>query len=152
MRLTLVRHGEAAPAINANDSKRPLTQRGQQQAQQSADYIRDLGCVPDVLVVSPLLRAQQTMAYAQAYFPDVPVLVCDRIKPDDAASAAVEWLAQLPFENIVVFCHMNVVAHMEELLTTENFHPFALAEVRVYEQSVIATGLSTCRQSFIPSV
>ncbi len=33
MQLTLVRHGEAAPAIMGNDHQRPLTERGHIQAQ-----------------------------------------------------------------------------------------------------------------------
>ena len=46
---------------------------------------------------------------------------------------------------------MNVVAHMAEILTTESFHPYALAEARIYEQAVIAAGLSTQLESFIPN-
>ncbi len=38
---------------------------------------------------------------------------------------------------------MNVVGHIAELLTHENFNPFALAEARIYDQAVIANGLST---------
>ncbi len=40
MQLTLVRHGEAAPPINGVDSKRPLTERGHKQAQQTADFFK----------------------------------------------------------------------------------------------------------------
>ena len=149
MQLTLVRHGEAAPPIDGIDSKRPLTERGRQQAQETADYLQ-AQVQPDVFVVSTLLRAQQTLSYIQQYFKDVPVLICDKIKPDDDAKAAIEWLSQLPFANIVVVCHMNVVAHIAEQLTHENFHPYALAEARTYEQSVIAQGLSTQKQAFIP--
>ncbi len=149
MQLTLVRHGEAAPPIDGIDSKRPLTERGRQQAQETADYLQ-AQVQPDVFVVSTLLRAQQTLSYIQQYFKDVPVLICDKIKPDDDAKAAIEWLSQLPFANIVVVCHMNVVAHIAEQLTHENFHPYALAEARTYEQTVIAQGLSTQKQAFIP--
>ena len=149
MQLTLVRHGEAAPPIDGIDSKRPLTERGRQQAQETADYLQTQ-VQPDVFVVSTLLRAQQTLSYIQQYFKDVPVLICDKIKPDDDAKAAIEWLSQLPFANIVVVCHMNVVAHIAEQLTHENFHPYALAEARTYEQTVIAQGLSTQKQAFIP--
>ena len=106
---------------------------------------------PDVFVVSPLLRAQETLAHLQHYFNDVPVMLCDKIKPEDDAKLAVEWLAQLPYESIVVVCHMNVVAHISSLLTAEAFHPYALAEARIYEQAVIATGLSTQLKSFIPN-
>lgn len=151
MQLTLVRHGEAAPPINGVDSKRPLTERGHLQAQQTAEFVKN-NVQPDVFVVSTLLRAQETLAYIQKYFPDVPVLICDKIKPEDDAKLAIEWLSQLPFESIVVVCHMNVVAHIAEQLTHEHFHPFALAEARLYEQSVIAHGLSTQTKAFIPTV
>lgn len=163
MQLTLVRHGEAAPALNGQDEKRPLTARGHAQAQETAEYLnsyflnpKNQGNLhsdhqPDIFVVSPLLRAQETLAHIQAYFPHVATLICDNIKPDDNAKDAIEWLSQLPFENIVVVCHMNVVAHMAEQLTHEYFHPFHLAEARIYQQTVIANGLSTQIQSFIPN-
>ena len=150
MQLTLVRHGEASPAVNGNDDKRPLTRRGHKQAQQTAEYLKDM-IKPDVFVVSPLLRAQETLAHLQHYFHDVPVLVCNKIKPEDDAKSAVEWLSQLPYESVVVVCHMNVVAHISSLLTSESFHPYALAEARIYEQAVIAAGLSTQLKSFIPN-
>ena len=102
--------------------------------------------------MSPLLRAQETLGHIQAYFPEVPVLLCDKIKPDDDAEDAIDWLSQLPFESVVVVCHMNVVGHIAEQLTHENFNPFALAEARIYRQSVIANGLSTQEHSFIPTL
>ena len=155
MQLTLVRHGEAAIAINGNDDKRPLTERGHQQAGQTAAFLNGAflkqGVSPDLFVVSPLLRAQETLAHIEAHFAKVPVLMCDKIKPEDDAKSAIDWLSQLPFNHIVVVCHMNVVAHMAEILTTESFHPYALAEARIYEQAVIAAGLSTQLESFIPN-
>ncbi|APX62487.1 MULTISPECIES: phosphoglycerate mutase family protein [Acinetobacter] len=151
MQLTLVRHGEAAPPVNGNDTKRPLTERGHLQAEQTAQYLKDI-VKPEVFVVSPLLRAQETLAHLQAFYKDVPVVICNAIKPDDDAKVAVEWLSQLPYESIVVVCHMNVVAHIASILTAESFHPFHLSEARIYDQAVIAAGLSTQLKSFIPTV
>lgn len=151
MQLTLVRHGEAAPPIMGNDIKRPLTERGIAQAEQTAQYLKDL-IHPEVFVVSPLLRAQQTLSYLQKYFPNVPVVVCNAIKPEDDAKIAVEWLSHLPYESIVVVCHMNVVAHIASLLVSEFLNPYSLAEARIYDQAVIAPGLSTQIKSFIPSI
>ncbi|MDY6523811.1 phosphoglycerate mutase family protein [Acinetobacter faecalis] len=150
MQLTLVRHGEAAPAIMGNDNKRPLTARGHNQAKETADFLKDV-IKPEVFVVSPLLRAQETLAYLQAYFKDVPVVICNTIKPEDDAKVAVEWLSQLPYESIAVVCHMNVVAHISSILTSESFHPYQLAEARIYDQLVIADGLSTLNKAFIPN-
>ena len=151
MQLTLVRHGEAAPPVNGNDTNRPLTERGHLQAEQTAQYLKDI-VKPEVFVVSPLLRAQETLAHLQAFYKDVPVVICNTIKPDDDAKVAVEWLSQLPYESIVVVCHMNVVAHIASILTEESFHPFHLSEARIYDQAVIAAGLSTQLKSFIPTV
>ncbi|NHB57087.1 phosphohistidine phosphatase SixA [Acinetobacter sp. 194] len=150
MQLTLVRHGEASPAYDGNDSKRQLTVRGHQQAEQTAAYLKEQ-VQPDIFIVSPLVRAQETLAHIQRHFPNVTTLICDKIKPDDDAKDAIEWLSQLPFENIVVVCHMNVVAHIAEQLTHEHFHAFSLAEARIYEQSVIANGLSTQQKAFVPT-
>ena len=150
MQLTLIRHGEAAPAVMGNDHQRPLTERGHIQAQETADFLKNI-IQPDVFVVSPLLRAKETLAHLQQYFKDVPVVVCNAIKPEDDAKVAVEWLSQLPYESIAVVCHMNVVAYMSEILTSESFNPYQLAEARIYEQAVIAAGLSTQIKSFIPN-
>ena len=151
MQLTLIRHGEAAPAVMGNDHQRPLTERGHIQAQETADYLKNI-IQPDVFVVSPLLRAQETLAHIKAHFEGVPVLICDKIKPDDDAKDAIEWLSKLSYESIAVVCHMNVVGHIAEQLTHENFNPFALAEARIYDQTVIANGLSTQKKSFTPTI
>ena len=151
MQLTLVRHGEAAPPVHGNDMLRPLTERGKQQAAETAEYLKHK-VQPDVFVVSPLLRAQETLSYLQTYFKDIPVVVCNAIKPEDNAKVAVEWLSQLPYESIVVVCHMNIVAHISEILTQESFHPYSLAEARIFDQAVIAHGLSTQINSYIPKI
>ena len=151
MKLTLVRHGEAAPAINGNDIQRPLTPHGHKQAEQMATFLKD-NVQPEIFVVSPLLRAQETLHHIQTYFQGVPVLICDKIKPEDQAKDAIEWLSKLPYESVVVVCHMNVVAHIAEQLTHESFFPFALAEARIYEQTVIANGLSTQVHQFVPTI
>lgn len=154
MLLTLVRHGEASlPAYQyGTDEKRPLTSQGHAQAEKTAQFLKNERINPQVFVVSPLLRAQETLVHLQHVYPNVPVLICPQIKPDDDAEQAVEWLSKLPYENIVVVCHMNVIAYIEEILIGENFNPFSLAEARIYEQAVIAHGLSTCHKKFVPSL
>ena len=53
MQLTLVRHGEASPAINGNDTQRPLTVRGHQQAEQTGHFLKDV-IQHEIIIVSPL--------------------------------------------------------------------------------------------------
>ena len=78
MQLTLIRHGEAMPPVMGNDIKRPLTERGHLQAAQTARYLKDM-IQPDVFVVSPLLRAQETLSHLRLYFPNIPVVICNAI-------------------------------------------------------------------------
>jgi phosphohistidine phosphatase len=148
MQLILVRHGEAAPALS-DDFSRPLTPLGQQQAKSVAQQLL-AQYSPDLLVVSPLLRAQQTLKAFTTVLPDVGVLQFDGIKPDDQAKPALEWLSNQPYQCIVVVCHMNIVAYMAGLLLGDHPEAFHLAEARVFEQVVIASGFSTEIARYLP--
>lgn len=154
MRIILVRHGEADPDRSGIDSARQLTDLGHQQAAQTAQFIL-AHCRPDLLIVSPYIRAQQTAAYLQRSFAeqfgDLPTQVFDGITPDDDAAPAVQWLSQLSAECIVVVCHMNVIAYMAALLTEDAPENFALAEARIYEQPTIMLGLSNEITRFVPT-
>ena len=49
MQLVLIRHGEAAHPLQVTDSKRPLTERGHTQAEETGKYLKDL-IQPEVLL------------------------------------------------------------------------------------------------------
>lgn len=148
MQLVLVRHGEAVPAVS-DDFSRPLTDLGKKQAQSTAQQVLQ-HYQPDLFVVSPLLRAQQTLKAFLQLAPHVPVLQFDGIKPDDHAKPAIEWLANQPSQCIVVVCHMNVIAYMAGLLTGDHPEPFHLAEARAFEQEFVLAGLSTEKARYLP--
>ena len=148
MQLILIRHGQAE-AMKTNDESRELTALGQHQAAWTAQQVM-AAYQPDLFVVSPLIRAQQTRQAFNAYCPDVPVLVFDGIKPDDEAKPAIDWLGRQQGECIVVVCHMNVVAYMAGLLLGEHPEAFNLAEARVFGQPFISTGMSLEKTRFVP--
>lgn len=57
----LVRHAHADwPSFSGRDFDRPLTQRGQDDARNSACALRDAGLRPELVVASPALRTRQT--------------------------------------------------------------------------------------------
>jgi phosphohistidine phosphatase len=58
MQLYLVRHADATPGDP--DELRPLSDEGREQARELGERLRDDGVAPDVVLTSPLLRAQQT--------------------------------------------------------------------------------------------
>ncbi len=148
MKLILVRHGEAGRDA-ATDEQRTLTVRGQQQAVSTAQQVLARH-QPDLLVSSPLVRAQQTLLTFAALCPGVPVQQLDSIKPDDDAATALLDLMGLQGGCIVVVCHMDLIARLAALLLEDWPEAFALAEARVLELPVVAAGLAVEQQRFWP--
>ena len=166
MQIILMRHGEAANAAStafSSDEARLLTVKGQQQAQATAEQIIKT-YQPDLFVVSPLIRAQQTqqqfnelLIQSSTNSPikscaDIPVVIYEGIKPEDDARDALEWLSKQDAECMVVVCHMNIVAYLAGLLTNQSPQSFGLAEARVYEQVAIGLGFSTEVARFTPQI
>ena len=156
MQLILMRHGEAdfIPnhlnlSLQCSDEARVLTARGCKQTKSTAQQILKV-YQPDLFVVSPLIRAQQTQQAFVDVCANVPVLNYDGIKPENDARLALQWLSGLQAECIVVVCHMNIIAYLAGLLCSESPHSFELAEARVYEQPAIGLGFSSEINRFVP--
>ena len=62
MRVHLLRHAHAGDAFHwiGDDDLRPLTKKGRRQCERLGDFLEAYGVRPDVIVSSPLVRAQQT--------------------------------------------------------------------------------------------
>ena len=61
-RVYFLRHGKAAPraAWDGDDALRPLTPEGEAAMRREAKALKGLGLAPDLIVTSPLTRAQRT--------------------------------------------------------------------------------------------
>jgi phosphohistidine phosphatase len=65
--LLLFRHADAAsPRGYATDHERPLTERGQQDAQAMGRFLAAIDQAPDRVVTSTATRARQTLTHARA--------------------------------------------------------------------------------------
>ncbi len=152
MQLILVRHGEAEP-LQTNDADRNLTQKGIAQARSTAQQVLER-YHPDLWVVSPYNRAQQTVSAFQKNWPDVPRHVLEGVTPDADPRVALDELSllvsQYSAQCIVVVCHMNVIVYMASLMTDEEAEIFGLAEARVYEYSHHLIGFSVEKARFLP--
>lgn len=148
MKVILMRHGEAERQTQ-QDSERQLTQLGQQQAAETAQYIID-NYNPDVFVVSPYVRAQQTLQALSVLKPDVPVKVIDNITPEDDAMQGLQALMEVQGECVVVVCHMPIVAKMAALLTAETAESYQLAEARVFEAELIGADMGDELDRYVP--
>lgn len=148
MKVILMRHGQAEDETRP-DSARQLTDYGQHQAAQTADYIIE-HYSPDHFVVSPYDRAQQTLAQLQSRAPTVIVTIQDNITPADDAKIALAELAAIDTECLVVVCHMSIVANLAGLLTNDYPEAFALAEARVFEMEFVMSGMANEIDRFVP--
>jgi phosphohistidine phosphatase len=92
--LYLVRHGIAqeAPA-GMSDADRALTADGARKMTRIAAGLRRLGVAPDVVLASPLRRAEETASLlAAALAPDRPVEIYPALAPGHAAAELVRGL------------------------------------------------------------
>ena len=73
MRLLLLRHGKAAWTGGSDDMERTLAPRGRDAAQRMGAYLAEQGLVPDLALVSPARRTQETWQLVRRSFGGVPV-------------------------------------------------------------------------------
>jgi phosphohistidine phosphatase len=72
MRLLLLRHGKSAWPDGLDDLERPLAQRGREAAQRMGVYLAEEGLAPDLALVSPARRTEETWRLAAPALAGVP--------------------------------------------------------------------------------
>lgn len=162
MKVIFVRHGKAAPYCE-DDAGRDLTEFGRLQVQQTAQYLTKYYQL-DLIITSPYNRADQTakilLSQVLALGQNPIFMSLSSITPDENPMIAIDDLEDivrtkfgedLDDKCVVVVCHMPIVASMVAKL--ENLSPasFELAEARVLQMSVLAQGLATTQDVFIPN-
>lgn len=90
MEIYVLRHGEAeAREPGVRDAERALTRRGTRDVRAVLKLASRAMDAPELILASPLRRAQETAAVAATFFPDAPLTLTDRLKP--SASAEAMW-------------------------------------------------------------
>lgn len=72
LRLLLLRHAKAASPAGVLDLDRPLAQRGQEASAVMANYIKSEFLAPDLALVSPARRTQETWEIVHPIIGEVP--------------------------------------------------------------------------------
>jgi phosphohistidine phosphatase len=96
-RLILFRHAKTeARAPGGDDIDRALVERGRADAERMGQILADAGIAPDLVLVSPALRARETWALASPAFPPVSVEVRDGLydaTPEEVADELTQGAA-----------------------------------------------------------
>ncbi len=93
--LYLIRHGIAEERGDAwpDDTKRPLTDEGMSRLRKAARALARIGVSFDVVLTSPLVRAQQTAEIvASAFSPKPPIVNVEALAPDGSTAATLAEL------------------------------------------------------------
>ena len=99
MQLLVIRHAiaeerEVFAETGEDDSRRPLTTRGERKMRAGVDGLRRVVPRLGMLAASPLVRAQQTAEIVAEAYDDIPVHTTSALSPDSELPAAVRWLRQ----------------------------------------------------------
>lgn len=139
--LYVVRHGHAemhAPS----DPERPLSETGQAEAKKAAQLLK--GVHPDLILVSPYLRAQQTakILIREANLA-TKITTEKQITPDDNPVKVAELLAEQSAGTLVVVSHNPLVSALVSWLVEGHFqghYAMGTASVACIELEVISPG------------
>jgi len=154
MQVFIMRHGEAALEA-ASDSARPLTECGCDESVQMAAWLNARDVKIQQVLVSPYLRAQQTLERVRQALPlPQEVEVLKILTPSgDAAMVACDLrtLAKQGVSAVLVVSHLPLVGYLvAELcpgICPPMFATSAIANVEIDDQ----TGSGTLNWQFSPS-
>lgn len=117
MILYFIRHGEAG-ATAPNDFERTLTVRGESDAIGAGRALKAI--IPRVhrILASPLVRAQQTAALVQQFFPTVEIEPCDHLIPGaDSRNLFTELQHSTNDSNLLLISHEPFISTCISTLT-----------------------------------
>ena len=122
MELYVVRHGAAAPNAAGGDRERALTEGGAHAVEAVARALAGLGVALDVLLASPLRRAQET---AHLLAGPLAARATETLAALDGDTAAADLLRELPDwtrarRRVALVGHQPVLG---ELVTLATFGP-----------------------------
>ena len=118
----IVRHGTAVDVgedgVNG-DADRHLSKLGRVKTVEVARGLQSLGCVPDCIVSSPLVRARQTAEImAEILAPGLVIDVVDQLAPGARTLAIVAWLQKRPCRSALLVGHMPDLNELGSCLLT----------------------------------
>jgi len=115
MQVYIMRHGDAALQA-ASDAARPLTQKGIDESVVMAQWLNNQQPQIDKVLVSPYLRAQQTLACVQQHL-SLPAQaeIMEQLTPGGHAQAVADHirdLAAIGTHAVLVVSHLPLVGYL----------------------------------------
>lgn len=120
MQLYMIRHGIAAdPAAYAHDADRPLTPEGDRKTAKVAKQLHKMQIHFDLILTSPLLRAQQTAKILQEAGLSAKIETSPHLAPGEEIKDWLKWLEPKKEEgcnSLALVGHQPNLGHWAEIL------------------------------------
>tara|TARA_B100000809_G_scaffold256093_1_gene295568 strand:+ start:588 stop:1055 length:468 start_codon:yes stop_codon:yes gene_type:complete len=143
--LLVLRHGQAENYADSGlDCDRCLTDFGRFQVESAVAYMQAQGQQPELILVSPYLRTQQTAAYAQAVFPTAACATWDALTPESDLMLLTEKLQLLTQENVLLVSHQPLVGALLSHLCGQSYgrYPMDTASLACLQSDLWVAGLA----------
>lgn len=148
-RLLLMRHAKSDwDHAGLADIDRPLNKRGRRNAAEMGRWLATQGAVPELILVSPACRAQETVALLAAEFgPSKPeIRTCEGLYPC-SPQAIVQTIATVPnsSESILIAAHNPALEIVVDMIggQAEHFPTGAVADVEVVGRTWAAAAVDS---------
>ncbi|MFQ1053742.1 phosphohistidine phosphatase SixA [Gilliamella apicola] len=143
MKVCIMRHGEAGFSASS-DASRTLTNYGIEQAKQAGIWLKEQNFHFDLGLVSPYLRAQQTLTELSSQVSVAKVTTDKFLVPGGSASYIADTLTMLVtngVNNVIVVSHLPLVGYLVNELCPHVSPPmFPTAAIACVELSLDASG------------
>ncbi|RPI06890.1 MAG: phosphohistidine phosphatase SixA [Ignavibacteriae bacterium] len=139
MRIYLLRHGDASSHSRYSDEERPLTELGNRQAALIGTLLQRLPGGIDVILSSPLKRAQETAALAGSHVKNHQVILCDFLLNGADPQQLFDQLDELHASSVLLVGHEPLMSELISLLISGK----KTAEVEMKKCSLALVDIST---------
>lgn len=115
MVIYIFRHGIAVNVGDAgvtSDAERMLSPQGEQKTARTAAGLAAVGCAPERILSSPLVRARQTAAIAGDILRIRKIEEVPQLKPGVSADEQIRWLAKETSVDTMLVGHMPDLADL----------------------------------------
>ncbi|HTP13635.1 MAG TPA: phosphohistidine phosphatase SixA [Bacteroidota bacterium] len=120
MLIMFLRHGDAVQSPNLQDSERPLSDLGNQQAAAVGKFLNDHNLVPASIISSPLIRAAQTAGIVGNAIGISKIEPSEYLVPGTRKTQLVDHLNRLHPESVLLVGHEPHISQSISFLLAEH--------------------------------